>query len=197
MSSPRTATVSRKTNETDIRLSLNIDGKGEARLETGLGFFEHMLGSLAKHARFDLEVFCKGDLQIDEHHSLEDIGIVLGSALAEAVGDKSGIARFGHALVPLDEALSRAVVDFSGRSFLHFKARFRRSKVGEMSTEMVEEFWRAFAANAGITLHLEVLYGKNTHHQVESLFKSAARALHEATRFAPGVEGVPSTKGVL
>ena len=197
MSSPRTATLSRKTGETDIRLSLNIDGKGEATLKTGLGFFDHMLGSLAKHSRFDLEVICKGDLQIDEHHSLEDIGIVLGSALAEAVGDKAGISRFGHALVPLDEALSRVVVDFSGRAFLDFRAKFHRSKVGEMSTEIVEEFWRAVAYNAGITMHMEVLYGKNTHHQVESLFKAAARALHDATRLVPGVEGVPSTKGVL
>ena len=197
MSSQRTSTVSRKTGETDIRLSLNIDGRGETKLETGLGFFDHMLNSLAKHARFDLEITCRGDLEVDEHHCLEDIGIVLGQALAEAVGDKAGISRFGYALVPLDEALSRAVVDFSGRAFLHFKAGFRRTKVGEMSTEMVEEFWRALGNNAGITLHLEVLYGKNTHHQVESLFKAAARALYQATRFAPGEQGVPSTKGVL
>jgi len=197
MSSPRTATISRKTGETDIRLSLNIDGKGKAVLETGLGFFDHMLSSLAKHARFDLEIRCQGDLEIDEHHCLEDVGIVFGCALAEAVGDKAGISRFGHALVPLDEALSRVVVDFSGRAFLNFRAKFRRSKVGEMSTEMVEEFWRAVASKAGINIHMEVLYGKNTHHQVESLFKAAARALHDATRLVPGVEGVPSTKGVL
>ncbi|MEA2063886.1 MAG: imidazoleglycerol-phosphate dehydratase HisB [Gemmatimonadota bacterium] len=196
MTTNRTATVTRKTNETDIHLSLNIDGTGSSRLETGLGFFDHMLACLAKHARFDLELTCKGDLEIDEHHSLEDIGIVFGTALGQAIGDKAGISRFAHALVPLDEALSRVVVDVSGRGFLSFNADFSRDNVGEMSTEMVEEFWWAVATKAGVTIHMEVLCGKNSHHQVESLFKAAARALYEATRLT-GFEDVPSTKGVL
>jgi imidazoleglycerol-phosphate dehydratase len=197
MSSPRTVSVSRKTKETDIRLTLDIDGRGESRISTGIGFFDHMLGSLARHALFDLDLACKGDLQIDEHHSVEDIGLVLGEALAKAVGDKSGMNRFAHAYVPLDEALSRVVVDFSGRGFLAFRASFPRTRVGDLSTELVEDFWRALATRANITLHLDILCGINTHHMVESLFKAAARALRDATRIVPGVEGVPSTKGVL
>jgi len=197
MSSSRIAKRARKTRETDIKLSLNLDGKGESRIKTGVGFFEHMLTALAKHGRFDLELTCAGDLHIDEHHTVEDVGIVLGEALAEALGDKAGIRRFASALAPLDEALSRAVVDISGRGLLVFRGDLGREKVGDLSTELVEDFWRALAAKAGITMHLEILYGSNAHHQVESLFKAAALALHQATRIDPGVQGIPSTKGVL
>jgi len=197
MSSNRTATVKRKTRETDIRLKLNLDGQGQCSVNTGIGFFDHMLQLLAKHSLFDLELLCKGDLEIDEHHSVEDVGLVFGEALAEALGDKAGISRFGEATVPMDEALSRVVVDISGRGFLAFRCKFQREKVGQLSTELVEEFWRAVASRAGITLHIDVLFGSNAHHQVESLFKAAARALRSATRIQPEVKGVPSTKGVL
>ena len=197
MSSSRTAKRERKTKETDITLSLNLDGRGESRIKTGVGFFEHMLTALAKHGRFNLELTCKGDLHIDEHHTVEDVGIVLGEAIAEALGDKAGIRRFASAFAPLDEALSRVVVDISGRGLLVFRGDLGREKVGDLSTELVEDFWRALAAKAGITLHMEILYGSNAHHQVESLFKAAALALHQATRIDPGVQGIPSTKGVL
>jgi len=197
MSSSRTAKRERKTKETDITLSLNLDGRGESRIKTGVGFFEHMLTALAKHGRFNLELTCKGDLHIDEHHTVEDVGIVLGEAIAEALGDKAGIRRFASAFAPLDEALSRVVVDISGRGLLVFRGDLGREKVGDLSTELVEDFWRALAAKAGITMHMEILYGSNAHHQVESLFKAAALALHQATRIDPGVQGIPSTKGVL
>ncbi len=197
MSSPRTATLERKTKETDIRLTLNLDGNGESSISTGIGFFDHMLTALARHARFDIQLACQGDLHIDEHHSVEDVGIVLGEALNKALGDKAGIARFAEAYAPLDEALSRVVVDISGRGLLVFRGKLKREKVGEMSTELVEDFWRALATRAGITLHMEILYGNNAHHQVESLFKAAARALGSAARITPGQSGIPSTKGVL
>jgi imidazoleglycerol-phosphate dehydratase len=197
MSYPRTAEIKRKTKETDIRLVLNIDGKGESNIEVGVGFFEHMLAALARHGRMDIELTCKGDLHIDEHHTVEDVGIVLGQALGKALGDKAGINRFGEAFAPLDEALSRVVVDLSGRGFCVFRGDLGREKVGDLSTELVEDFWRAVATKAGITMHMEIIYGTNAHHQVESLFKAAARAIHTATRIVPGVEGVPSTKGVL
>ena len=197
MSSSRTAKRERITKETDITLSLNLDGRGESRIKTGVGFFEHMLTALARHGRFDLELSCKGDLHIDEHHTVEDVGIVLGEAIAEALGDKAGIRRFASALAPLDEALSRVVVDISGRGLLVFRGGLGREKVGDLSTELVEDFWRALATKAGITMHMEILYGSNAHHQVESLFKAAALALHQASRIDPGVRGIPSTKGVL
>ena len=197
MSSPRTAEVKRKTRETDIRLVLNLDGSGKSKIKVGVGFFEHMLTALAKHGRMDIELTCKGDLHIDEHHTVEDVGIVLGQALAKAIGDKAGLNRFSEAFAPLDEALSRVVVDLSGRGFLVFRGNLGREKVGDLSTELVEDFWRAVATKAGITMHMEILYGINAHHQVESLFKAAARAIHTATRIVSGVEGVPSTKGVL
>ncbi|HUU30232.1 MAG TPA: imidazoleglycerol-phosphate dehydratase HisB [archaeon] len=197
MSSPRTATVERKTSETDIRLTLNLDGMGESSVATGIGFFDHMLTALARHARFDIDLTCKGDLHIDEHHSVEDVGIVVGEALRKALGDKSGIRRFSQGYAPLDEALSRVVVDLSGRGLLIFRGDLKREKVGDMSTELVEDFWRALASKAGITMHMEFLYGVNTHHLVESMFKAAALALHQATRIVPGAEEVPSTKGVL
>lgn len=197
MSSPRTASVTRKTGETDISLTLNIDGSGKCEPVTGIGFFDHMLDALCRHARFDLKLNCKGDLDVDQHHTIEDVGLSLGQALGQAVGDKSGMNRFGEACVPLDEALSRVVVDFSGRGLLVFRGSFSRADVGDMPTEMVEEFWRAVATKAQITLHMELLFGVNAHHQVESLFKAAARALGSATRLVDGATGIPSTKGVL
>lgn len=197
MSSPRTATVERQTKETDIRLALNLDGKGESSIETGVGFFDHMLTALSRHSHFDIRLACKGDLHIDEHHSIEDVGIVLGEALRKALGDKSGVARFAQACAPLDEALSRVVVDLSGRGLLVFRGRIEREKVGGMSTELVEDFWRALASKAAVTMHMELLYGSNAHHQVESLFKAAALALRDAVRIIPGSQEIPSTKGVL
>ena len=197
MSATRTATRERKTGETDIVVSLALDGSGKAEIDTGVGFFDHMLTALARHGLLDLKVSCKGDLEIDEHHTVEDVGIVIGQALAEAVGDKAGIRRYGYAYAPMDEALGRAALDFSGRGLLCFRAEFSREMVGDLSTELVEEFWRAVAANAGITLHLDLLAGSNAHHQAESLFKAAALAIRWATRIDPDVQGVPSTKGVL
>ena len=197
MSKARSSTKERKTGETEIRVSLALDGSGKAEIDTGVGFFDHMLAGLARHGLLNLSVKCKGDLEIDEHHSVEDVGIVIGQALAEAVGDKAGIRRFGYAYAPMDEALSRAALDFSGRGLLCFRAAFSREMVGDFSTELVEEFWRALVSNAGITLHLDLLAGSNAHHQVESLFKAAALAIRAATRPDPDVVGVPSTKGVL
>ena len=197
MSVQRTASVKRKTRETDIKLKIDLDGSGESKISTGVGFFEHMLTALAKHGRLNFELSCTGDLHIDEHHTVEDVGIVLGEAFAKALGDKAGTRRFAHAYAPLDEALSRVVVDLSGRGFLSFHGDLGREKVGDLSTELVEDFWRAFATRAGITLHMEIIYGTNAHHMVESLFKAAALALHSATRIDPAVKGVPSTKGVL
>ena len=197
MSAKRSAKTTRKTGETDIKVSLELDGGGKAKINTGVGFFDHMLDALARHGLLNLEVSCKGDLQIDEHHTVEDVGIVIGKALAEAVGDKKGIRRYGYAYAPMDEALGRAALDFSGRGMLCFRAEFSREKVGELSTELVEEFWRAVANNAGITLHLDLLAGSNAHHQVEALFKAAALAIRTATRLDPDIKGVPSTKGKL
>ncbi|MBW7995220.1 MAG: imidazoleglycerol-phosphate dehydratase HisB [Candidatus Glassbacteria bacterium] len=197
MSATRTATRKRKTGETDIVVSLALDGSGKAEIDTGIGFFDHMLTALARHGLLDLKVSCKGDLEIDEHHTVEDVGIVIGQALAEAVGDKAGIRRYGYAYAPMDEALGRAALDFSGRGLLCFRAEFSREMVGDLSTELVEEFWRAVAVNAGITLHLHLLAGSNAHHQAESLFKAAALAIRWATRIDPDVQDIPSTKGVL
>jgi imidazoleglycerol-phosphate dehydratase len=197
MSAKRSATRTRKTGETDIMVSLDLDGSGKAKIDTGVGFFNHMLDALGRHGLLDLEITCKGDLEIDEHHTVEDVGIVLGQAIAEAVGDKAGMRRFGYAYAPMDEALSRAALDFSGRGMLSFRAQFSRDKVGDLSTELVQEFWQAVAANAGMTLHLDLLAGSNAHHQIESLFKAAALAIRAATRIDPDVRGVPSTKGVL
>lgn len=199
MYSQRTAELGRKTGETEIVLRLNLDGTGKSEISTGVGFFDHMLDALARHARWDLVVSCTGDLKIDDHHTVEDIGLVLGSAIDQALGDKKGINRFADALVPLDEALSRVVVDISGRGLLVFRAGngFSREMVGDLSTEMIEEFWRAVATKANLTLHMELLYGGNAHHQAESLFKAAARALGEAARINPNIKGIPSTKGVL
>jgi imidazoleglycerol-phosphate dehydratase len=196
----RTATRARKTRETEIRVRLDLDGTGEARVQTGIGFFDHMLEALARHGMFDLEVECRGDLHVDAHHTVEDVGIVLGGCLLEALGDKRGIVRYADATVPLDEALVRAVVDVSGRPFLHFQVPLPsgQPRVGELDASLSAEFWRAFATEARITMHLDGFRGDNAHHVVEATFKAAARALDAATRLDPRRGGaVPSTKGAL
>lgn len=193
----RTAFISRATSETQIELSLDIDGTGVLAGQTHIGFFDHMLHALVKHAGFDVTLSCTGDLHIDDHHTVEDVGICLGRAFAEAMTDKTGIRRFGHAYVPLDEALARAVVDISGRSYLAFDAEFSRSSIGAFGTETTREFFRAFTDHARITLHLTLLSGVNAHHQIEAVFKAAARALRDAVLLDPRVSGIPSTKGAL
>ncbi|HYZ62264.1 MAG TPA: imidazoleglycerol-phosphate dehydratase HisB [Acetobacteraceae bacterium] len=194
----RTAEISRDTTETQITVKLDLDGTGKATVATGIGFLDHMLTALARHAMFDLEVQARGDLHIDFHHTTEDVGIVLGQALAQALGTKSGVRRYGHAMVPMDEALVDAAVDLSGRPFLAWSARFERDKVGEMDTELFEEFFRALAMNALLTLHVTQRAGRNAHHVAEACFKSVARALRDATEPDPrGAGAIPSTKGAL
>ena len=194
----RTASLQRKTNETDIQLSLNLDGNGQVEVSTGVGFLDHMLDLFGRHANIDLSVEAKGDLHIDFHHTTEDIGIVLGQALKEALGDKAGIHRYGSFYLPMDEALSRVVIDLSNRPFLVWKTDFPSPKIGEMDTELFREFFQAFASAAGATLHVETLYGVNSHHIAESCFKGLGRALREAIAVDPAIEGrVPSTKGAL
>ena len=196
--SPRRAEVARATAETEIRAALALDGTGQARVATGIGLLDHMLTALARHALFDLDLTAKGDLHIDLHHTTEDTGIVLGQCLRSALGDKRGIRRYGHALLPMDEALAEAAVDISGRPFLAWSVPFARDKVGEMDTELFEEFFRAFAYNAGITLHLALKAGTNAHHVAEACFKALARALRMAVEADPRApDQVPSTKGVL
>jgi imidazoleglycerol-phosphate dehydratase len=194
---PRRARVARKTRETDVVVALDLDGEGRSQVQTGIGFLDHMLTSLATHARFDLELRCRGDLHIDAHHSVEDVGIVLGQALKQALGDKKGIVRFGHAYCPLDEAITRAVVDLSGRPWLSFFAQFKAQRVGDLPTELVEDFFRALSDHARICLHLDVIRGRNAHHMIEALFKATARALAMAVSRDPRASGVPSTKGSL
>ena len=194
----RTATVARKTAETDITATLSLDGTGKVRVATGIGFLDHMLHALARHALLDLELVATGDLHIDFHHTTEDCGIVLGQALRGALGEKRGIRRYGHALLPMDEALAEAALDISGRPFLAWSVPFRRPKIGEMDTELFEEFFRAFAFNAGITLHVTLKAGTNAHHVAEACFKAVARALRMAVEpdgRAP--DAIPSTKGSL
>lgn len=194
----RTATITRTTTETDISLTLNLDGTGKANIETGIGFLDHMLTALTRHGLFDLTVRAKGDLHIDFHHTTEDVGIVLGRAFAQALGDKRGIRRFGHALIPMDEALAEAAVDISGRPFLAWNVTFQRPKIGEMDTELFEEFFRALAFNAGVTLHVTMRAGVNAHHVAEASFKATARALRAASEIDPRAMGeIPSTKGAL
>ena len=196
----RSAERSRATRETDIQVRLDLDGTGEADVETGVGFFDHMLEALARHGLFDIQVRCSGDLHIDAHHTVEDVGIALGGAFAEALGDKKGIVRFADATVPLDEAVVRAVVDLSGRPFLHFCVDTppNQPRIGDFDAALSGEFWRAFATEARVTLHLDALRGDNAHHLVEATFKAAARALAAATTLDPRRAGtVPSTKGVL
>ncbi len=193
----RAAEVRRRTKETDVRVALVLDGAGRAQVSTGVPFLDHMLELFARHGLFDLEVECRGDLEIDDHHSVEDIAITLGQALAEAVGDKAGIARYGSAYVPMDEALCRAVVDLSGRFYLVYEVETRRQSIGTFSVELAEHFWRSLAEAARCNLHIDCLRGRNTHHILEGTFKAAARALRRAVERDPRVAGVPSTKGVL
>ncbi len=187
----------RTTAETSIRVSVDLDGVGESKIETGVGFFDHMLTLFAKHGGFDLAVKCKGDLAVDGHHSIEDVGIVLGEAVKEALGDKAGIARYGSFYIPMDEALAFVAADISGRPYLVYEGGEMAPTVGDEDTELTEEFLRAFAFNAGLTLHTRVLYGNNTHHKIEALFKALGHALAIAVRKDESVKGVLSTKGVL
>ena len=196
----RTARRERKTKETEIRASLDLDGAGDARVGTGIGFFDHMLEALARHGLFDLEVECRGDLHVDAHHTVEDVGIVLGACFLEALGDKRGITRYADATVPLDEALVRAVVDVSGRPYLHFDVPYPVDQpvIGQFDVALSAEFWRAFATEARLTMHLDGIRGDNAHHVVEATFKATARALDAATRLDPRRgDAVPSTKGAL
>ncbi len=194
----RTAEVERKTLETQVKVALNLDGEGASRLATGMPFLDHMLDQVARHGLVDLEIEARGDLHIDGHHTAEDIGITLGQAMAQAVGDKKGIRRYGHAYVPLDEALGRAVIDFSGRPGLEFHADFPRARIGEFDTELFYEFFQGFVNHAGVTLHLDSLRGRNAHHMAETLFKAFGRALRMALEADPRMQGMlPSTKGAL
>ncbi len=195
---PRIATIERKTSETKIALTVNLDGTGVADIATGIGFLDHMLTALARHGLFDLTVRADGDLHIDFHHTTEDVGIVLGAAIAQALGDKRGIRRYGSALVPMDETLVEVAVDISGRPFLAWNVNFERPKIGEMDTELFEEFFRALAFNAMVTLHITKRAGHNAHHVAEACFKATARALRHATEADPRIgDAIPSTKGAL
>jgi imidazoleglycerol-phosphate dehydratase len=193
----RLASVHRKTKETDVRVKFNLDGSGKSKISIGLPFLEHMLELFAKHGLFDLHVTCNGDLEIDDHHSVEDIAITLGQALVEALADKSGINRYGEAVVPMDEALCRSVIDLSGRFYLVYEVPTKRQKIGNFSVELAEHFWRSFAETAKFNLHIDCLRGRNTHHILEGTFKASARALRQAVERNSRVSGVPSTKGSL
>jgi imidazoleglycerol-phosphate dehydratase len=194
---PRTATIVRSTHETQIELKLDLDGTGKFELATGVGFFDHMLTHLAKHGMFDLNVKCAGDLHIDSHHTVEDVGICFGKALAQALGDKAGIRRYGSATVPMDETLVTAAVDLSGRPFLVWNAEIANETLGMFHSSLAEEFWRAVSSAGAFNLHVIVHHGRNTHHIIEGIFKAIARALRAATEPDPRASGVPSTKGVL
>ena len=194
----RTAKIARKTNETEIAVSINLDGTGAHTMQTGIGFFDHMLDQLSRHSLIDMDVSCKGDLHIDFHHTVEDVGNALGQAIREALGDKKGIRRYASCDLPMDGTLTQAALDVSGRAFLVFKADFSQNKIGEIDTELFREFFQALAINAGITLHIENFYFDNNHHLAESMFKAVARALREAVEIDPRMaDQVPSTKGVL
>lgn len=193
----RTANVHRKTKETDIRVELNLDGSGQASVTIGLPFLEHMLELFAKHGLFDLKITCDGDLEIDDHHSVEDIAITLGQALVQALGDKAGINRYGEAVVPMDEALCRSVIDLSGRFYLVYEVTVRRQMIGNFSVELAEHFWRSFAETAKFNLHIDCLRGRNSHHILEGTFKATARALRQAVERNSRIVGIPSTKGSL
>ena len=197
MTQQRTASIERKTSETDIRLTVNIDGNGGSEIATGVGFFDHMLTHIAKHGLLDLTIKAAGDLHIDDHHTVEDVGIALGKALAEALGDRAGIARVGNCAVPMDEALVFCAIDISGRGFLACDLTLTAPKLGDYTTELTTEFFRAVAVNAGWTVHLRQMAGVNTHHIIESAFKAFGRALAQAVAHDPRVQGIPSTKGVL
>ncbi len=194
----RAATVERKTRETEIFVAVELDGSGDYDIETGVGFFDHMLEAFAKHSMIDLKVRAEGDLHIDMHHTVEDVGIVMGQAVAKALGDCAGIRRFGASYIPMDETLSRATIDISKRPYLIWRVNFARPKVGDMDTELFKEWFHAFAMNAGLTLHVENLYGENTHHIIESCYKATARAFRQALEMDPRSDGgAPSTKGSL
>ncbi len=194
---PRQASITRNTKETKISLTLNLDGSGKSDIQTGLGFFDHMLTLFAAHAMVDLKLSLKGDLEVDGHHSVEDTGIALGQAFAQALGDKKGIRRYGFFILPMDETLCRSAIDFSGRPTLIFDVNFPTERVGNFDLELVHEFWQGFANAAAATLHISVPYGTNGHHIAESVYKSAARAIRAAVENDPRQKGVPSTKGVL
>jgi imidazoleglycerol-phosphate dehydratase len=196
-STSRTTEVHRKTKETDVRVTFNLDGSGSSHVDTGLPFLDHMLSLFAKHGLFDFNITCKGDLEIDDHHSVEDIAITIGQALVQALGDKAGIKRYGEAVVPMDEALCRSVIDLSGRFYLVYQVETRRQKIGNFSVELAEHFWRSLAETAKFNLHIDCLRGRNTHHILEGTFKASARALRQAVERDPRVKGVPSTKGIL
>ena len=191
----RIATINRDTKETKINMNLNIDGSGENHINTGVGFFDHMLTHISKHGFMDLDVTADGDLDVDCHHTVEDVGIVLGKCISKALGDKAGIKRFGQAIVPMDEALVLCAIDFSGRAYLNFDAHFTVPALGLFDLEMVEEFFRAFCVAAGVTLHINVYYGKNDHHKVEAIFKAFGRALKQAVKIES--DRIPSSKGVI
>ncbi len=193
----RSAEIQRDTSETNIRLSLNIDGEGKRQISTGIGFFDHMLDLFARHGLLDLTLEAKGDLHVDEHHTIEDVGIALGEAFAAAVGDKAGISRYATQFVPMDEALAFVSVDFSGRAYLQYSVICPDTTVGGVPVQLFEEFFRAFATNARLTLHISTVYGVNTHHMIEAVFKAAGRALRFALEMDPRSSGIPSTKGVL
>ena len=198
MTEPRTATIERNTKETKIRVAVNLDGSGAAKLSTGIGFFDHMLDQIARHGLIDLEINAQGDLHIDGHHTVEDVGITLGLAVASAVGDKKGLRRYGHAYVPLDEALSRVVIDFSGRPGLVMNVPFKAGMIGGFDAQLAHEFFQGFANHALVTLHIDNLRGENAHHQCETVFKAFARALRSAVEIDPRMgDVVPSTKGSL
>ena len=197
MTNSRSANINRKTAETDIQLSLNIDGSGQSTIATGVGFLDHMLTLFAKHGLFDLTVKCNGDVHVDAHHTTEDIGICLGMAFDQALGDKKGITRYGHMVLPMEETLVTVAVDLSGRNYVVFQAPMPSEKIGEFDSELVEDFWYAFASNAKCNYHTLLHYGRNTHHIAEAIFKASARALRIATTIDARQTGVPSTKGVL
>lgn len=197
MSNNRIAQIDRKTTETNITIEVNLDGEGIYNIDTGIGFFDHMLSLAAKHGIIDLSIKAEGDLYVDAHHTVEDVGIALGKCIEKALGDKKGITRYGTSFLPMDETLAMVSMDISGRPYLVFEAEFNSPMVGEMDTELVEEFFRALAFNAGITLHTKVLYGKNAHHMIEALFKAFGRALREAVTKDERIKGVMSTKGSL
>lgn len=197
MSSPRNASIQRKTSETEIELRLTLDGSGCSEIETGIGFFDHMLTLLAKHGAFDLKVAASGDLEVDQHHTVEDVGICLGMALRDALGDKAGIRRYGHFTLPMDETLATASVDLGGRAAFVCNAEFPASKIGAFDAELVADFWQAVSANAPCNLHIQVHYGRNGHHIAEAIFKACARAIRMAVEPDPRMAGVPSTKGSL
>jgi len=197
ISSPRTATFSRSTKETQISLTLNLDGTGKADITTGLGFFDHMITLFAAHSLIDLTLQCNGDLHVDGHHTVEDCGIVLGQAFVEALGDKAGLRRYGHFTLPMDETLATAVIDFSGRSCFVYNVAFLSAQVGQFDTELVREFWQGFVTAAKCTFHLTLHYGTNGHHISEALFKAAARCIREAIEIDSRQKSIPSTKGVL